>query len=180
MGLVIKKLTAELLPDINQADDRFTVDSRLVPHYADGRLSYDIVPVTPYVKKYTPESREFYLSHIADPEKACFLAYLDGKVAGQVLLHRNWNRFAWIDDIGVDVSLRRRGIGRALLKKAEEWAKERSYPGVMLETQDTNVAACRFYARSGFVLGGFDTFLYRASDRYREEIALFWYLVFGI
>jgi hypothetical protein len=28
------------------------------------------------------------------------------------------------------------------------------------------------------VLGGFDTYLYRAATRYADEIALFWYLVF--
>jgi streptothricin acetyltransferase len=178
MELVIKKLTADLLKDINKANDEFIINEKLIPLYENGRLSYTVVKVPEYRKKYQPETPEFYASHISNPDKAGFIAYLDGRVAGQLFLHRNWNRFAWIDDIGVDIQLRRQGIGRALMSHAEEWARKNGFPGIMLETQDTNVKACRFYESNGFVLGGLDTHLYHAADRYREEIALFWYLVF--
>ncbi len=145
MGLVIKELTAERLPDINKANDEFIVNEKLIPRYENGRLTYTYVSVPEYRKKYQPESREFYIAHIDNPDRACFIAYLDGEAAGQLLIQHNWNRFAWINDIGVDVNLRRRGIGRALLDRAVEWAKEKRYPGIMLETQDTNTKACRFY-----------------------------------
>ena len=48
----------------------------------------------------------------------------------------------------------------------------------MLETQNINVAACLFYARCGFVLGGYDRFLYRGLTPETDEIALYWYLIF--
>ena len=57
-------------------------------------------------------------------------------------------------------------------------AKEKGFPGLMLETQDNNVAACRLYARCGFELRGFDTHLYKALDPSSDEIALYWYLIF--
>jgi len=51
--------------------------------------------------------------------------------------------------------------------------------GLLAETQDTNLAACRFYHRYGFVLGGADTMLYaNCSDS--NEKALFWYLRFNV
>jgi streptothricin acetyltransferase len=178
MGIIIKELTADLLQDINKANDEFVINEKLVPRYENGRLSYTVVSVPEYRKKYQPETPEFYASHINNPDKAGFIAYLDGQTAGQLFLHRNWNLFAWIDDIGVDIKLRRRGIGRALMTRAEEWAKQKGFPGIMLETQDTNVKACLFYESYGFALGGFDTHLYHATDRYRDEIALFWYLIF--
>jgi streptothricin acetyltransferase len=178
MGLVIKKLTADLLKDIKKADDEFIINEKLIPHYENGRLSYTVVKVPEYRKKYQPETPEFYASHVGNHDKAGFIVYLEGKVAGQLFLHRNWNRFAWIDDIGVDIQFRRQGIGRALLSNAEAWAREGNYPGIMLETQDTNVKACRFYESYGFVLGGFDTYLYHAASLYADEIALFWYLIF--
>jgi streptothricin acetyltransferase len=48
----------------------------------------------------------------------------------------------------------------------------------MLETQNINVAACLFYQRCGFTLGGFDRYLYRGLDPSTEEVALYWYLLF--
>ncbi len=50
----------------------------------------------------------------------------------------------------------------------------------MLETQDNNVGACKFYESCGFQLKGFDTSLYKAIDQVKNEIALYWYLLFAI
>lgn len=47
----------------------------------------------------------------------------------------------------------------------------------LLETQDNNLAACRFYHRCGFVLGGVDALLYSNTSA-RGELALFWYKPF--
>jgi hypothetical protein len=40
-------------------------------------------------------------------------------------------------------------IGRALIDRAIDWAKDRELPGLMLETQNDNVPACLFYERCG-------------------------------
>jgi hypothetical protein len=64
--------------------------------------------------------------------------------------------------------------------QAIAWARDRGLPGVMLETQSVNVAACRLYERCGFVLGGFDACLYRSVMTGTHKSALFWYLVPGI
>ncbi|MBP1701359.1 MAG: acetyltransferase [Chloroflexi bacterium] len=58
------------------------------------------------------------------------------------------------------------------------WAKARGFPGIMLETQNNNVAACRLYERTGMQLGGFDKYLYKGITPDTEEIALYWYLIF--
>ena len=92
--------------------------------------------------------------------------------------HENWNRFAIIWDLAVEPSFRRQGVGRRLIEHALRWARDRGLPGVMLETQNINVAACRLYARCGFELGGFDGYLYRGVAPGTREIALFWYLLF--
>ena len=46
-------------------------------------------------------------------------------------------------------------------------------PGVMLETQNINVAVCRPYASCGFVLGGFDACRYHGVMPGTREPALF-------
>ena len=78
----------------------------------------------------------------------------------------------------MDPPFRRRGIDRRLIQQAAAWARDRGLPGVMLETQNINVAACRLYERCGFVLGGFDACLCRGVMPGTWEIALFWYLRF--
>ncbi len=47
--------------------------------------------------------------------------------------------------------------------------------GVMLETQDNNVGACRLYQACGFEIGGFDRKLYGGIAAVRGEVAIFWY-----
>jgi streptothricin acetyltransferase len=106
-----------------------------------------------------------------------FILYMDGQLAGQINVSKHWNAYAWIDDFMVDTNFRRRGVGRALMEKAVDWAKFRNLPGIMLETQDVNVQACRFYENFGFRLYGFDTHLYKALNPATDEIALYWYLI---
>lgn len=166
------------LSDINRCNGEFWIDSRLSLNCADGSIHYDIVPVEPRVKKrYPAEGRDLSL-YFDQPERAIFLAYLDGTIAGQIILRKNWNAYGYIEDITVDSAFRRQGIGRQLLAQAVDWARERALPGLMLETQDVNVAACRLYSACGFSLGGFDRNLYTGLDPNSSEIALYWYKIF--
>jgi ribosomal protein S18 acetylase RimI-like enzyme len=82
----------------------------------DGRIGYSVEPVTPYVKRYGPEVYDAQ-AYIEKPDHAAWLAYVNGQLAGQILVHEHWNRFAIIWDIAVDPPLRRRGIGRRLIAK---------------------------------------------------------------
>ncbi len=159
MEFVIRELDSSIVKDIHQVDDEFDIVSKLVLRLEDGRLSYTTVSIPPKTKRYPPDDFD-YATYVDNPEKTVFLAYVDGQVVGQIILRRNWNRFAWVEDIGVDRKFRRRGIGRALLSHGEMWAKQEGLAGVMCETQDNNVGACRLYESCGFVLRGFDTGLY--------------------
>ena len=69
------------------------------------------------------------------------------------------------------------GVGKNLIDAAVNWASKNGYPGIMLETQDTNVPACLFYQNYGFILGGADKMLYRGVGNLNET-ALFWYFIF--
>ena len=94
--------------------------------------------------------------YINNPNQTVLFAYSGEELAGGLVIRQWWNNFAYIEDITVKAGLKRQGIGRALMKQAIDWAKGRQLPGVMLETQNTNVAACRFYEKCGFELCGFD------------------------
>ena len=79
---------------------------------------------------------------------------------------------ALIWDIRVAPEARRLGVGSELFRAAVEWSKARSARLLKVETQNTNVPACRFYARQGCFLGAIDRFAYRDLS---HEVQLLWY-----
>jgi len=165
-------------------DDRFTVDSILVLSLIDGEISYTVQEIPGYVKSYAAQEAEEEAEaddaadYIDNPDQALYVAYAGEQAVGRILLKRNWNRYALIEDIAVDAKHRGGGIGRRLVEQAVQWARAGGMPGVMLETQNHNVRACRLYESCGFAIGGFDTRVYRGLHKESTEVALYWYLLF--
>jgi GNAT superfamily N-acetyltransferase len=80
---------------------------------------------------------------------------------------------ALLSDIRVHPDYRRRGVGSRLFSAATSWAKERGYLALEIETQNTNVAACRFYARNGCKLQAVH---FHAYSAFPDEAQLIWRL----
>jgi GNAT superfamily N-acetyltransferase len=75
-------------------------------------------------------------------------------------------------DLRVAPDERGLGVGSALFRAAEAWARARGCTQLKVETQNVNVPACRFYASQGCVLGGVDRHAYPVLP---DEIQLLWY-----
>ncbi len=75
-------------------------------------------------------------------------------------------------DLRVSPAARGRRLGSALFAVAEQWAKARGCTQLKVETQNINVAACRFYASRGCELGAIHRFAYPELP---EEVQLLWY-----
>jgi GNAT superfamily N-acetyltransferase len=75
-------------------------------------------------------------------------------------------------DLRVEPDYRNQGIGRELFNRAIDWASERKCRHFIVETQNTNVPACRFYARQGCRLGAINQFAYEEA---LDEIQLIWH-----
>jgi streptothricin acetyltransferase len=175
--ITICEMDARTLRSVDQCDNTFTVDSQLVLHAEDGKISYTVVSVPPHKKSYPPEQKD-YRAYLNDPAKVIFFAFVDGELAGQIRVLKYWNAYACIDDIAVEPRFRKCRVGRTLIQRAVEWVRVKGFPGLMLETQNINVSACRFYESCGFELGGFDRNLYKGLNPSTDEIALYWYLMF--
>jgi streptothricin acetyltransferase len=177
MKITIREIEENTIESVKQYGSSFEVTSKLILHTENRKISYTIVDVAPYIKQYGLE-RVDPSTYVANPDRIVFFAYVDDELAGQIRVWKHWNAYAYIDDIAVDAKYRGQGIGRALIERAIEWAKAKGFPGLMLETQNNNVAACKLYERCGFELRGFDTHLYKGLDPATDEIALYWYLIF--
>jgi len=163
--------------DFNKTNQPFEVIGRLLPAFSNGAWTYtELLYDVPEVKHY-PEDDDNPEDYIGNPGKAAFFCYEEGACAGQIKVWACWNGYAFIHDIAVTRDHRGQGIGTQLLDAAQGWAKSKGLKGFMLETQDVNLLACRFYAKRGFHIGGADTALYANFDN-ADEIAIFWYKKF--
>jgi streptothricin acetyltransferase len=165
------------LHQVDRFERNSMVNSHLVLHVEGNKITYSIIPVAPYEKILNIDVED-YTTFIDNPQKVVFFADVDGKPVGQINMIPWWNYFAYIEELTVDTEYRGKGVGKALLTRGIEWARAQGFPGVMLETQHNNVPACKLYEQCGFVLAGFDLYAYKNFPEARNEIALYWYLVF--
>ena len=172
---VIKEITRQNLKDINKPNQTFTIIGKIVPVFLDGAWSFSEHLFDKKYEKEYPNEKEQWEDYIDNPNKTIFFDYNNTDCVGQIRLRKNWNKYAYIEDIAVAKNHRKDGIGAKLISKAIDWAKSKNLCGLMLETQDTNLLACRFYNKLGFQIGAVDTMLYANIDNISGERAVFWY-----
>ncbi len=162
-------------PEALVAEDfSFDIEYEAVAPF-DGPGMPNVVPVAPRTKAYGIDQS------LSEPDFDSGRLLLAAKdelhVAGYLLATPGWNGCASIDDIAISRRYRRMGIGRRFMDEAVAGAGASNLRAIRLETQSSNVSACRFYARYGFVLGGYDRYLYSQLDEdVRGDVALYWYL----
>lgn len=92
----------------------------------------------------------------------CFVALSDGVVVGTITLYAPDNasessyyrdeRVASIRQLGVDPALQGLGVGTALIRLAERWARRRGYSCLALDTPEAAGHLIEYYRRQGFHL----------------------------
>lgn len=108
-----------------------------------------------------PSARSLLASLIAGPDSTILIAEADNAIAGFVALkvysinleqasRMRARRFVIVENMAVDPVRRRRGIGSALLRAAEEWAARRGIADLQLFVWEFNDAAARFYQSEGY------------------------------
>ncbi len=169
----VRPASVEDLPALAACDFSFLVTREAAPPFEGDWLAH-ARPVEPYPKSYGFDAEELQ-SYLGAEDNALFVIVGDETPVGYIALSIGWNNLAVIEDLAVDAEWRGTGAAQRLMQQALHWTKEKSLPGLRLETQSNNIAACRFYLRQGFALGGFDRHLYEGLSPATRETALFFY-----
>lgn len=94
------------------------------------------------------------LSRLDNDREVVFVAEKDDRVVGYI--HGDRFELLYMDSLinvlclAVDESWRKSGIGSALLKHLEKWAKDRGAVGIRLNSASFRTSAHEFYRRKGF------------------------------
>lgn len=80
----------------------------------------------------------------------------------------------YLYDLKVNKAYRRQRVGKMLVQKAKEIARQNGYCGLYTQGQDNNPGACLFYLHSGFSIGGLDTNVYRHTKQEGKADILFY------
>jgi GNAT superfamily N-acetyltransferase len=111
-----------------------------------------------HLERTTPTSDQFGTSIdtlLGCPDAHFYVATLNGLPVGYVLQRFRYSMWACgieatIEDLFVDPSARKNGIGKALIEFALEVATDQGCSSVCLDTNEFNVASTRIYTQLGF------------------------------
>jgi ribosomal protein S18 acetylase RimI-like enzyme len=128
----------------------------------------------PYVKVF-PAETALYPAYAGYVQAGTSLGAFDGDALVGIAIAeaQRWNRTLWIWEFGVQESYRRQGIGLRLMDELARRARAAGLRILVVETQNTNGPAVRFYQRAGFCFDALDLTFYSNNDALEDEIALF-------
>jgi ribosomal protein S18 acetylase RimI-like enzyme len=146
---------------------------------ADAGLLDEIVPLFDGYRQFYGEPSDpaaagaFLRERLARRESVVFLACSDGCGVGFVQLYPSFSSVAmrrlWIlNDLFVANPVRRRGIARALLTRAEEFSRDTGAKGLVLETATDNLPAQALYESLGWRRVS-DFYVYSYERGHRSE-----------
>lgn len=95
------------------------------------------------VVDYNPPDADFERA-VASPQSAVLLGEIDGALAASCMVGDDGHR-GWVYYVSVDPGQRATGLGRGIMKAAEEWMKARGLRKAMLMVRPNNAKVIGFY-----------------------------------
>lgn len=171
----IKIIDAPNKADVNIPNEKFQEFGRIIPSY-DGKKrtwTYELLRFAPENVTETCFPEENY--DFNSMQDSVFLGAYDGdKCVGLAILQPGFFKYMYLYDLKVNKEYRRQHIGRLLIQKSKETAKQKGYSGLYTQGQDDNPGACLFYLKSGFYIGGLDTNIYRHTKQEGKADIIFY------
>lgn len=166
MGVHCRIIDKSRSGDINLKNEEFEIFGRLLPRFDGKSWSFGEEIFEKTEKMCFPEEN-YDFDEMSD--NTVFVGAYDGesgdRCVGLAILQSEWTKYLYLYDLKVCSDCRGQGIGQLLIEKSCEIAKERGCIGIHTVGQDNNLAACRFYLKNGFEIGGLDTRTYRGTSQ---------------
>ncbi|WP_122646792.1 GNAT family N-acetyltransferase [Enterococcus mediterraneensis] len=157
------RITEARAADLQLPNEEFELFGRMLVSRRDEKWQYD----TTFFE--TKETMRFpdegYTYKEVDEKGFAIGAYEGQKCVGLAIFENQWGGYAYLQDLKVNKAYRNQGIAGKLIEKGRALAKENGYQGVFTIGQDNNLAACLFYLKQGFVVGGLNTQVYRHTQQ---------------
>lgn len=173
--IVIQQIDRTHKNDINIPNQPFRLFGRLLPSYNDGKWTYE---TERFDKKDVSEM--CFPDENYDYDKlsknSVFIGAYDGdRCIGLAILQQAMFRYMYLYDLKVDKAYRGKHIGAMLIERTKELALESGYRGLYTQGQDNNLAACLFYLKNGFIIGGIDTQVYKGTAQEgKRDVFFYW------
>lgn len=168
----IRLIGEEDKADINIKNELFPFYGKMIPHY-DGTWSHSV--------EIFPEGKISYMSFPDEnydyeelAKDSIFVGAYDGdKCIGLAIYKHSCNKYLYLYDLKVSSEYRKMGAGESLTEEGKKLAKANGYDGIYTQGQDNNLAACLFYIKTGFVIGGLDTMCYSGTKQEGKSDIIF-------
>lgn len=153
-----KEITTATAADIQLPNESFEIFGRMHVNRSKSKWSYEVELFDEVESMLFPE--ENY--NLAEIQKKGFAlgAYQGGSCVGLAIYEFEWNKYIYLADLKVKRDFRKKGVAAGLIKEGQKEATKRGYHGIYTVGQDNNLAACKFYLKQGFDIGGFNTKVY--------------------
>jgi ribosomal protein S18 acetylase RimI-like enzyme len=184
--ITYQQASTDFLDDYDKIPMKLTVTTILkvikLGQGLDGiQYRFEEMDVKPYIKDFTEgESVKRWLEHFKIATWAFFMANDGENPIGGAAVVANAPEICMLDgrndltvlwDIRVSENYKHQGIGEHLFKMAYNWSKDNGYKKMKIESQNTNIPACRFYQKQGAELVVID------ENRYgTDEVMFLWYV----
>ena len=172
--ITVKHIDKAHEADINIPNQPFKLFGLMLPSYNNGKWDYTALYFPPenHTEMCFPDENYEY-DEMA--KNSIFIGAYDGdKCIGLAILQHKWHKFLYLYDLKVNTEYRGKQVGAMLIEKSKEAALEHGYRGLYTQGQDNNLAACLFYLKNGFVIGGLDTHVYAGTRQEGKKDILFY------
>lgn len=174
--ITIQMIDREHQDDIRIKNEPFKLFGLMLPSYDNGKWEYNVMrfPQENVTELCFPDEPYDYDEMAEDH---LFVGAYDGDrcIGLAILRHDDLRRFLYVYDLKVHAAYRGKHVGTMLIEKAKEIASENGYLGLYTQGQDNNLAACLFYIKNGFVIGGLDTHIYNGTSQEGKRDIVFYF-----
>ncbi len=173
--ITVRIIDREHQDDIRIKNEPFRLFGRMVPSYVNEAWSYTVerFPESEISQMCFPDENYDY-DELA--KNSIFVGAYDGETCiGLAILQHEWHRFLYLYDLKINADYRGKRIGTMLIDRSKEIAAQQGYRGIYTQGQDNNLAACLFYLKNGFVIGGLNTHVYTGTSQEGKKDILFYF-----